>query len=315
MNDDFQSLKTFLRREVNGKAFDNSYNLYKAFIIAEKDGKQSKHDPSGYTKFIYECIYRYNKTHGIGNLINHGNKLPFLLERDISFEDFCNKMSEYNRIPFINDIIPNDNYRSFLARSMGWKLRTNGNSDWYSINSQTIDNRSLESKEYSRKIYLSVDNKDLHNFSVELLDKCSELGIDYDFKINGQDAYRRYDNVVIYCSDSEFVKYIQAIEEIKSENTNMDFGEAHLLSYHYNEYIGVAPMEKKGSTESHSEQLCEKIYELREEAEDFEEFYKDVKNLISESLETTKEFCENIRNKEFSDIKRETSNFEMKKPL
>ena len=92
-----------------------------------------------------------------------------------------------------------------------------------------------------------------------LLKKCDELGIKYDFKINADDSYRRADNVVIYTSDIDFLKYILALKSIKDEFPNIDFGNPPLLSYNYNEYIGVASIENCKSIYSHSEILCQEI--------------------------------------------------------
>ena len=288
-----ERLGDFLWENRNSDIFDSPDKLYRGFILVEKDGEQSRFNSTSQLHLLYRCMYNFNKSKGIQTLTNM--ELPFLIDQNSSFPLFCKKMEEYRKISCAIKYIPNDNVCSRLTRCIRKLVGTNEIGGWTFLNYATIQGDGTSLSELTRKIYLSVDNKDLHDFALDLLEKCDASGVKYDFKVNADERYRRADNVVIYTDDKDFVKYINMIEQIKKEKPGYDFGKAHLLAYKYNDYIGVA-LEEKGSSESHSGALCEKIVELRSNADNgFGFFLDDVVTTVNKSLGDTKDFCERLK--------------------
>ena len=279
MENHIERLRGFLHKNINSEIFNSNKALYEAFVIVEKDGKNLEFDMRCFTELFYQCMYRYNRVHGLQSIIK--KELPFVIPQNISFENFCLKMNEYLKIPFENTIIKNDNFRELCFRCICKLMGHNSIGGWTFLDFADIESSQNYSKNHSKKLYLSVSNKDLHFFALKLIQKADEIGLKYDFKINADSRYQRADNVVIYTSKEDVNNYLKMIGKIKSENQKMDFGLVHLLAKPINEYIGIADIEKKGVTESHSGVLCNKIIELRSEAVTFDEFFEEIKALVS----------------------------------
>ncbi len=284
MNTYFDKLEKFLYDNRNSDIFDNFEELYKAFIKVEKDGKQSKFNYDLQLLLFYKCAYLYNNKNGLQSISKID--LPFSIKQDISFEEFLVEIKKYLNIPYKNSVIQNDNFHDLVIRVIMNKiLKHDSMGGWTFINYSVIQGDNKRKEDITKKIYLSIDNKDLHAFALQLLEKCNELGIKYEFKINADDDYRRADNVVIYTSDEDLSKYILLIEQIKDENPNIDYGNAHLLSYNYNEYIGIVPYEGNDSKISHSQNICNEICRLRNNEDiSFEHFFENVKLVMLKEL-------------------------------
>ena len=290
MNLEFDRLRNFLYERRNTDIFENPYDLYKAFILVEKDGKQTKFDQNNQELLFCEGLYRYHKKYGIQSLVNV--PLPYKIDPDMHFSDFCQKLTGYANTPYLED-----NLYHKLIEKMKDMMGHDPDKGWTKVYSSRLEKDAGHEKE-TRRIYLSVDNKDLHEFALRLLVKCDELGIRYEFKINADDSYRRADNVVIYTSDEDFPKYITAIEEIKKDNPNIDFGSANMLAYPFNEYIGVVSKEEDGKGGSHSEIICDEICCLRNHDNlEFDSFYADVEKFMLQELDDTIQFCDQCRRK------------------
>ncbi len=286
MDTNFDRLKEFLYNERNSDIFDNSDKLYKAFICVEKDDEQLPFNDNLMFILFYECAYRINRATGIKKILKN---ISFEINQGCSFEDFCAEMCKSKNIPAPSKILPNDTVHERIIRRI--KKLLNHDYGWTRIYYSTIQNEQPKN-DLTRKIYLSIDNYNLHYFSILLLKLCDKLEIKYNFKIDAEDKHRRSDNVVIYTSDEDFFKYIFAIKSIKNQFPKINFGVPNLLAYSYNEYIGVATIEDNDSTISRSQILCNEICHLRDEAVNFESFFENIKSLMIENLRDTIDFCE-----------------------
>lgn len=277
MDAHFDKLEKFLYDNINSDIFGSPETLYKAFIKVEESGKQSRFNYDLQLLLFYKCAYLYNNKNGLQSISKID--LPFSIKQDISFDEFLVEIKEGLNIPLKNNIIQNDNFHDLIIRGfMKRILKHDSWGGWTFIEYSAIQGDNQKQEDITKKIYLSIDNKDLHNFALLLLEKCSELGIKYEFKINADDDYRRADNVVIYTSDEDLPKYISLINKIKDENPNIDYGNAHLLAYNYNEYIAIASFEGSDSKISHSQNICSKICTLRNNEDiSFEHFFENVK--------------------------------------
>lgn len=274
-----ERLRGFLYENINSEIFDSNKALYEAFVIVEKNGKQSDFDIQCFTELLYQCMYRYNCVNGLSAAVKM--ELPFVIPQNITFEGFCIQMRKYLNTPFENEFIQNDNFRDVFIRFMYKLMNHNSAGGWTFLDFADIESSQKYSKNNAKKLYLSVSNKDLHSFALQLIKKSGEIGLKYDFKVNADSRYRRADNVVIYTSKEDVNNYVAMIEKIKVENPKMDFGLVHLLVKPINEYIGIADIEESGATESHSGVLCDKIIYLRNEAVTFDEFFEEIKVLVS----------------------------------
>lgn len=126
--------------------------------------------------------------------------------------------------------------------------------DWIGFSSKEVSGNHM------LKIYLSVDNSDLHMFINKFLKACLEHEYDdYDFKINNKESINRRDNIVIYCNESNFGKYIALIEKVLTDNPDIKFNQSHLLGIRYNDQILCALEPDDGNT-SYTDQLCQWIF-------------------------------------------------------
>lgn len=288
----FDKVKQFLYDQRNSDILDDSRVLYKEIVLVEKDKDASSFYYPAQLQLLYGIAYRYHKSKGLQSFLN--SSLPFVIDSNISFSDFCVELEQYKNIPCSSDIVPGDNLYRRIMRGTNRSLHKLLSEGWDFVEKEKIE--GTKKNKLDKKIYLSIDNKDLHSFASLLLDKCDNKEIQYCFKINANDQYRRADNVVIYTSDKDFLDYVSIIDSIKEECPYMDFGEAHLLTYPYREYMGVAPIEKENTTYSYSSLLCEEICRLRSEEEiSFDHFFENVKSTMNECLSDTICFCEETR--------------------
>lgn len=128
--------------------------------------------------------------------------------------------------------------------------------DWIDLRGQ-----NATPSENNLKLYLSVDNSDLHYFATRLISKSLDKDYnDIDFKINNDQTMNRRDNVVIYCNEKNFGKYISVVEEVLSETPDLKLNAPHLLATPYSEhiYVGIDPNDGKTS---YTEQLSNALFQ------------------------------------------------------
>lgn len=111
------------------------------------------------------------------------------------------------------------------------------------------------------KLYLSVDNSDLHYFANRLISTSLSKGYDdFDFKINNNSNMNRRDNVVIYCTEENIGRYIHTVSEILEQSPDIKLNSPHLLGISYDEKITCGVDHDNGNT-SHTDKLCQGIFE------------------------------------------------------
>lgn len=217
--------------------------------------------------------------------------MPFELERDLSFDSFCEQLEKYKLYNFKNSICQGDTYYDLIFRALVNRNRVIISDGWKAIQKSNLENTENSLNEnFAYKIYLPIANESLELFSMRFLAKCSGRNVNYDFKINDESSISRADNVVIYATDENFDDYIKIIEDIIKNDSRIkiNYDQQHLLAYPYNNYISIAPyIDYKG--ESFSSIICNEIYNLRKQSLSFEEFYQSVVIMISNHFNGIKE--------------------------
>ena len=151
---------------------------------------------------------------------------------------------------------------NFLKLEKNLKLKF---PDWIGIGNLN------EEKNNIIKIYLSVDNNDLHRFANLFIYECLEKGfIDYDFKLNNNDKINRRDNVVIYCNAENFSNYVELVRSIIEMNPNLKFNLSHLLGISYTDKISVG-IDFENGNKSWTDKICETIFNMRKNGKTNEE--------------------------------------------
>ena len=156
----------------------------------------------------------------------------------------------------------------------------NINPDWVGVivpNSNS-EKESSNSKTKSLKIYLSIDNNSLHLFANKFLLSCLDRDYtDFDFKINKNPNINRRDNVVIYCNEENFGKYVSLIQEIVQNNLEIKFNQPHLLGIPYDEHIRCGIDFDDGKT-SYADKICESIFNGLQNGKTPEEIVRLIEN-------------------------------------
>ena len=137
--------------------------------------------------------------------------------------------------------------------------------DWLSISGPGV-----QESEETIKLYLSVDNSDIHYFANRLLYTSIDREYDdFDFKINNNQDINRSDNVVIYCTPENIGRYIQTVSEILEQSPDIKLNSPHVLGIPYDDkiYCGV---DHNNGTISHTEAICESIFNSLRKCEDKE---------------------------------------------
>lgn len=162
----------------------------------------------------------------------------------------------------------------------GKKIISDFDYDWIQVNPKEKPNAGNDNNLF--KIYLSIDNMDLHLFATKLLISCSELKYnDLYFKINNDSEINRRDNVVIYCNAKNFSKYIDLIQKILVENPHIQFNSPNLLAIPYDDKIYCGMDFDDGKT-SFTSKICRDIIESKKAKKSIEE-------IIQQIYETRKE--------------------------
>lgn len=237
--------------------FDGDKNeLYKSITFL--DIKSNSFDNDEYNELIYKNMYIFHKLHGIEN-ISSRYRVPILVDRNISYLEFKNYLNKLKEHKIQIDLLPNvRNHFDNVFRLSVNKLFWNG-WNWLQISSSKMMGQNIEK---FGKMYLSVDNKDLYRFANLLLEKCMELGLkDYEFKVNSNDKITRCDNVVIFFTKDNLNKYISIINQILTENFDIQLNQQNVLAYSVDDNIKIA---KDYNNESYTDKICDTIIQLRQ---------------------------------------------------
>ncbi len=256
---------------------DNTYDdLYKKINILDNNNKFSD---LYYKELIYICLYIYHKEYGIDKLSKNGN-IPVLFTKVNSYKDFKNKLEEYKKIEFHNDLLPDitNIYEEILR--LGKSKIEDCDFHWTRIYSTNIYNKEID---IDGKIYISVDNKDLYKFACIFLAECLSSGInDYEFKLNNEDTINRTDNVVIYFTYENINKYLDVIEKIKLEYPNIQLNQSQMLGEEVSKGVAIGRDYKDGS--SFTEKACKTIIELKKNGYSTDDIVSLVNEAISNHL-------------------------------
>lgn len=121
-------------------------------------------------------------------------------------------------------------------------------STWTYAASRYTDNCHAVGFPIRHRLYVNVDCAYVHLFANELVRKCAETKLEYEFKFNTDDS--RKDSVVIYCSDENLVLFVKLCEEIKQEHPEMVIYQPPILSARYKDWLGYGAesVEEKGES-------------------------------------------------------------------
>lgn len=236
----------------------NGYNtdmLYNDLIIIDKDN--SDFTESEFNKFI------------IGWTLLHNGGL--------SYSTYVKSLNKISNVDLNN----------FMKLRNGLRQQF---PDWIGIESPETknDNNVL-------KIYLSVDNKDLHLFANQFMLCCLENGYnDYDFKINNNQRVNRRDNVVIYCNENNFGSYVSLVQSIIMDNPNIEFNSPHLLGIPFDDKIYCGIDFDDGKT-SYTDRVCESIFKSLKNGKMLEEIVEEIKFMKTKYAVTINSLVEHTK--------------------
>lgn len=149
-----------------------------------------------------------------------------------------------------------------------------------------IERTNVKEEKNILKLYLSIDNKDIHFFANQLIAVSLKKEYhDLDFKLNNNDTINRRDNIVIYCNKKNIKNYLELTEELIEENPQLEFNPPHLLGIPYNKniYCGIDPNDGKTS---YTEKICENIYQELENNKDKQEIITTVEKMKAQGKKT-----------------------------
>ena len=187
---------------------------------------------------------------------------------NISYDEFCHCIQKYKDIP-----LPEED-RQLVTRASRTDLKNSydviinflgnfvfySNFCWRQISSEKINGRKAMS---TGKIYLELNNNQIHKFAKLLLEECLINEIyDFSFKFNDDETTSRRDSVVIYFNEQNFEKYIRIIEKIHDTYSEFDFKSSNCIAYKYNDYIYVG---KDEESVSYTETIVHLIINLLKE--------------------------------------------------
>jgi len=139
-----------------------------------------------------------------------------------------------------------EDYIQFLRES---------NMHWFQMESQ-----GFEQTGEHLKIYLSIDNSDLHLFSRLLLEELIDNNTgEYCFKIKAKDDRVRRDSFVLYCNEDNFTQFAEIIQKVIDNNPSIKFNDPNPLAIQYSDkiYCGF------DSYTSYTDRMCHAINELK----------------------------------------------------
>ena len=235
-----------------------------------------------YYELLFKTMFLYHLINGIES-VSMRTQLPFVIDRNISYNEFRRQLIKYKEYELKIDLLPNiKNYFDNIIRLASSKLL--GMSDWRWTRVYSSKVTGKENNNCVGKIFISVDNKDLYRFANLLLAKCLENGLtDYEFKINNDDSKTRRDNVVIYFTLENFSNYITIINRIIEENPDIKINSSHPFGYEVNDYIRVG-LDYNNGNESFTERICNIICGLKKKGISTEEIIDYLDKMIKDDL-------------------------------
>ncbi len=116
--------------------------------------------------------------------------------------------------------------------------RINENTAWKFITSKYIYINNTGMYDIHHRFYVNTDSTYTHYFARLLMEKCEEKNSKYYFKLD--DRGDRADTIVIYCSDTNLLKFLDMLKEIKREHPELN-GHLHkppFLTANIDDWIG-----------------------------------------------------------------------------
>lgn len=269
-----------LAKEIIDKSLDNS--LYDSIVCI--DMKSNRFNISDYNELLLKTMFLYHLTNGIES-VSLKWPVPYKIDRDISYADFCRQLEGYEKYPLIIDakLLPNvRNHFDNVVRLAASKLLDMGGFSWTRVYSRFINGTTVNE---TGKIFISVDNKDLYRFANLLLLKFLENGLStYEFKLNDNIYLTRRDNVVIYFEKKDFELYVSMINQIISENPDIQLNSPHIFGYPINDYIRIG-FDFDDGNKSFTEEMCRLIKEAKRKGKSTDEildYLEDyIKNVVN----------------------------------
>lgn len=261
--------------------------LYDKFI--HNDINIEKYNQEDYNELIINNMLLYYLLYGEEKLSELGGIKLDIPSSVKSLKDFRREIEKYKsykaREPYIKNL-----YEEIL-HIYAKKILSTKYYSWTKIYSEKTTG---EKSKKMGKIYLPVNNKHLHQFATQLFQKCLKYNInDYQFKISDNDDITRKDNLVIYFTQENFSTYIEAIEEIITENPFIKFDESNFLAYQYSEHIAVA--KDFSDVTSYTDILCNLIEYGIEQNLSTIEIVEKLESFTNEKLKEVILLCEETK--------------------
>lgn len=290
-----QELKEILLKNIN------NYDIIFSMDTYLKQYKQplSKFNDMEYDNLKFYLMYQYHKCKNLSSLFTEPYVIEILnrIPTNLSQADFVNEINKLTKYNYNSSI---DLCESVNRRFKNKVLKVSG---WLKLYSNNVIGSPIS--ETTHRIYVAIDNAYLHKFSFLLVKYCELYNISYQFKINNVDEGNQYDNVVIYSNENELPKYIYVITEILNRISNIKVNKPCLIGYPYDNNIVVAPYIDT-EFESYSSIVSKNIAYYRDYSEDRKDFFRNVENYLNDTLFSTKQLCEKIKQDRLSvdEIKR-----------
>lgn len=118
---------------------------------------------------------------------------------------------------------------------------------WNNIKSIDMSAKQEQNIDIKHKLYINSQKKDLYLILNKLVNKCNEEKIPFNLKF--EEIGQRDDNISIYSSTEDLNKYIEVLELIGNENSNVikDCGKPPILTGKINKWIGIGDEPKQKS--------------------------------------------------------------------
>ena len=98
--------------------------------------------------------------------------------------------------------------------------RVNENTTWKFIISKYIYINNTGMYDIHHRFYINTDSTYTHYFAKLLMEKCEERNSKYYFKLD--DRGDRADTIVLYCGDTNLLKFLNMLKEIKQEHPELN---------------------------------------------------------------------------------------------
>ena len=264
-------------KEIIDSSNDDVNSLYDRFVIIDKE--HSDFNEQYLNELLLLYMYLFHMQSGI-ETISEKIKIPKLFIKVDSVEEFNSLLEKYSQItihdPVLGDISALDKIVDLVNNKLFQRYDS-----WIKIYSSLIYKEEFN---FEGKIYVSVDNKDLHQFAYLLLSSCTENEInDFEFKVNDDSSINRTDNVVIYFTRENLNKYLEIIERIKQNYPEIQINQCHILGEKLSN--GVVIAKDYENYTSFTDKICKLIVELKKNNIPSEVIVEKISGEVSNHLE------------------------------